>query len=378
MDRARHQYSSNRGTNSARHIVAYQGYASPREVFLSGRVLSNKPSGGPLDDDGWWENLANTYHRWESDEIAGAAVTIRYREHKLTVSTDDEGYYHATFPAGEPVHQGLVWTTASACTLSHGTEIQAFHEIMVPPPNAAFGVISDLDDTVIHTGIASLLLAAKLTFLENAKTRKPLDGVAKLYEALQMGQAMKPVNPIFYISSSPWNLYDLLVDFLRLNEIPAGPLQLRDWGLDRNKFVKEPGHGDKREKALLLLDRYVDLPFVLIGDSGQEDPAIYAEITRLRPGRVKSIYIRDVDPAMNSLRDVRVARAVETAEAAGVPLVLARDSVTISEHASSLSLIPASAQSEVSAEVAKDEARPEVGAQAVKDAAQSLIPRERE
>jgi len=250
--------------------------------------------------------------------------------------------------------------------------MHAVHQIMVPPVSAGFGVISDLDDTVIHTGITNLLLAAKLTFMENAKTRKPLDGIAKLYEALQRGQAAEPVNPIFYISSSPWNLYDLLVDFLRLNEIPAGPLQLRDWGLDRMKFIKEPGHSDKRERALALMDRYADLSFVLIGDSGQEDPEIYAEITRIRPGRVKAIYIRDVDPDMGSWRDANVGKAMETAESAGVPLVLVRDSLSISEHATHLGLIPESAQPEVSAEVAKDKARPATGKQAVIDALESL------
>ena len=62
----------------------------------------------------------------------------------------------------------------------------------------------------------------------------------------------------------------MLVDFFMLNEIPAGPLLLRDLGLDRSKFIKEKGHGHKQEKALRLLDAYPELPFILIGDSGKK------------------------------------------------------------------------------------------------------------
>lgn len=374
MDAARRGVSRKLGTNPPRQIAAYHGYADPAAIHVSGRVLSNKPRGGPLDDDGWWENLVNTYRRWESDEVVGARVTLRFGEHEQSVVTDEEGYYRAKFPAISSKERQLVWSVVSARTEGEDGEIHGTHEIMVPPREASFGIISDLDDTVIRTGITSILLAAKLTFLENAKTRKPLEGVAELYDALQRGHVDTPHNPLFYISSSPWNLHDLLVDFLQLNEIPVGPLLLRDVGLDRTKFIKEKGHGHKLEKALGLMDAYPHLPFVLIGDSGQEDPAIYAEVTRLRPGRTKAIYIRDIDPDMETHLDESVARAMEIAAASGVPMLPARDSRAISEHARELGLIPGSALGKVSAEVEADKARPETGEQALKDAVESVLP----
>ena len=94
-------------------------------------------------------------------------------------------------------------------------------EVLIPDASAAVGIISDIDDTVLQSSITDWKTAAQLTFLGNARTRKPLLGVAKLYAALQAG-----VNPLFYVSSSPWNLYDLLEDFMRLNEIPPGPIFL--------------------------------------------------------------------------------------------------------------------------------------------------------
>lgn len=373
MDGARRDLWRATGRHQPRHIAAYQGWADARGVHISGRVLASRPAGGPLDGHGWWDNLVNTWRRWESDEIPGVAVTLRFKDHEQTVTTDEEGYYQADFPPSESSHDGLLWLTASATVAGANEELRSTQDIMVPPASAAFGIISDLDDTVIHTGITSLLLAAKLTFLENAKTRKPLEGVASLYHALQQGHGKGPINPLFYISSSPWNLHDLLVDFLRLNEVPPGPLLLRDVGLDRTKFIKERGHGHKEAKALNLLDAYPDLPYVLIGDSGQDDPGIYASVAEQRPGRVLAIYIRDIDPETDSILDTAVHRAVERAAAVKVPMILARDSLMIAEHASRIGLMPSAPMSAVIREVEADRERPGTGEEALQQALQSVL-----
>lgn len=375
-DRARYRASAAVVRSRPRQIVAYQGYADRGGVWVGGRVLSDRPTGGPLDNDTWWNNLVNTWRRWESDEVPYAPVQIRFGGQFRELSANEEGYYQARFDFIQDTTPGdcLSWLEATATSGSEGREITARHPVMVTPANAKFGIISDLDDTVIHTGITSLLLAAKLTFLGNAKTRKPLDGVAKLYQALQRGHASVPINPIFYISSSPWNLHDLLLDFLRLNEIPLGPILLRDLGFDETKFIKEKGHGHKRRKALDLLASFPELPFVLIGDSGQEDPTIYADIAAQLPHRIRAIYIRDVDPEFDTVRDTTVNRAMRLAEYHGVPMILAKTSMEISQHAGALGLLPQTALKEVMGEVVKDQERPGTGQQAIEDAVASILP----
>jgi len=359
------------GTQIPRQIVAYQGYADGEYLYIHGRVLATKSRGGPLDDDGWWDNLVNTYRRLNSHEIPGVEVWLFYQNRRLAAVTDEEGYYRAKIAIKDPADcENLEWLSVRAVAGA----VQAEHAIMSIPRGAGYAIVSDMDDTVIHTGVTSILLTGKLTFLENAKTRKPLEGIATLYQALQRGWEDVPRNPIFYVSSSPWNLYDLLVDFLSLNEIPAGPLFLRDLGVDRLKFIQEKGHGQKQEKTLRLMDQFPQLPFILIGDSGQEDPSIYAEIAQLRPGRVKAIYIRDVDPDLDSRLDTAVHRAIEKAASAGVPMILAKDSRAISNHAEEIGLIPPSAIPEIRAEVAADKDRPHTGKQALQDAVESVLP----
>jgi len=204
--------------------------------------------------------------------------------------------------------------------------------------------------------------------LGNAKTRKPLEGVAALYSSLHLGAAGRPLNPIFYVSSSPWNLYDLLCEFLQLNEIPKGPIFLGDYGVDRTRFIKKRGHRDKLDRTLVLMAAFPDLPFVLIGDSGQQDAGLYAEAAALHPQRIKAIYIRDVDPATATDRDDRVREHIATATRHGVPMLLAPDSQAMAHHAAELGLISGQKEMAVQAEVAKDQERPTPTAAALEEA----------
>ena len=120
--------------------------------------------------------------------------------------------------------------------------------------------------------------------------------MAAFYQALQLGDTGKVFNPIFYVSSSPWNLYDLLTDFMDVHAIPTGPLFLQDFGLDRDKFISADHDEHKITHIERLLDLYPKLPFILIGDSGQADPEIYSTILEKYPTRILAIYIRDIHP----------------------------------------------------------------------------------
>ena len=152
-------------------------------------------------------------------------------------------------------------------------------------------------------------------------------------------------NPVFYISSGSWNLYRMLEEFLDFRGFPPGPILLRDIGLDENRFLAED-HSHKLAKIDRVLDRYPGLPFVLIGDSGQDDPGLYVAAVKRRPGRVLAIYIRDVSPDRRG-----EMRALErAAQLEGVPLVLAASSAEIAADAAERGLISPQAVELVSAE----------------------------
>ena len=347
-------------------IDAYRGYATRTQILVSGRILANRSPADPHDGGSLWRNLIDAYHRFETDEVPHLPVTIRFEGEQQTVETDAEGYFHAELPRRAQI--GEAWLAAEARCTFRGEAMAATHEIIAPGADAEFGIISDLDDTVIETNVTSILTAAKLTFIGNAKTRKPLEGVGALYASLAAGRATRPLNPIFYVSSSPWNLYHLLCHFMKLNEIPRGPIFLRDYGFDPKTLMKTRSHRGKLERALKIMADFPELPFVLVGDSGQHDAELYAQAAALHPHRIKAIYIRDVDPTTASRRDDHVREHIRTAAQHGVPMLLAPDSQAMAHHAAELGLIPARKEAAVQVEVAKDHDRPSPGAAAVRDA----------
>ncbi|GAB2516584.1 App1 family protein [Lysobacter humi (ex Lee et al. 2017)] len=370
LDVARQRFRRVFRTHQPRHIAAYRGWGDADGVQMIGRVLAEKPLGGPGEADGWWDNLLNTYRRFESDEVPGAALKVQFGASAVDVVSDHEGYYQAQLPGCGAVD--TLWTNA-AVSLADGTLLTP-QPILQVHADAGIGVISDIDDTILQSGITNWKTAAQLTFLHNARTRKPLKGVAKLYQALQAGADGAGRVPIFYVSSSPWNLYDLLEDFMELNAIPPGPVFLRDLGTDEGKFLKTKGHGHKLERARELIKRFPKLRWVLLGDSGQADAELYAEAAQEFGERIVAIYIRDVDPELDSAYDRAVGGHFERVAGTKVPMLLARDSRAIAEHAAGLGLIDPAWLDAIGREVDRDEARPTLGEAAAEAAAEGAGP----
>jgi len=222
--------------------------------------------------------------------------------------------------------------------------------VLVPSARARLGVISDMDDTVLQSEITSFIRAARLMLLENARTRLPFPGVAAFYRALERGGRGDESNPIFYVSSSPWNLHDVIADFLDAQEIPVGPMLLRDWDIGRDMMRTRDY---KRSQIREILATYPALPFILVGDSGQEDPEIYGSLVNDHPGRILAIYIRNV--SLHPERSESIRRLAATVAAAGSTLLLADDTLTAARHAAAHGWISEAALAEIGSEKRADE-----------------------
>lgn len=316
-------------------IVPYRGYGTADRLYLKGRVLEDEGIPPASEDDSAWRNLVNTYKRFESDEVPGARLKATFQDAEQVVVTDEEGFFDLWLRPTEPLPTDRLWHEIELELLSPQPEghrtVQATGYVLVPPPSAQFGVISDVDDTVVKTDATNLLRMGRTVFLGNARTRLPFEGVAAFYSALQAGAQEVAFNPLFYVSSSPWNLYDLLTEFLEIQEIPLGPLMLRDWGIS-NEEVLPTKHGPHKIKSIRqILDTFTELPFILIGDSGQEDPEIYRDIVQKYPDRILAIYIRDVsgDPQ----RSEAILALAEEVLDSGSTLVLAANTLDAATHA---------------------------------------------
>ncbi len=149
-------------------------------------------------------------------------------------------------------------------------------------------VVSDIDDTVKVTEVRDHRALLANTFLREFRA---VPGMADLYRRWAKGGAV-----FHYVSASPWQLYAPLSDFLRRHDFPAGTFHLKSFrprvtGL--RTLLANP-EKSKRRAVAAVLEAFPRRRFVLVGDSGERDPEMYAELARAYPGRVARVLIRDV------------------------------------------------------------------------------------
>ena len=287
--------------------------------MLCGRVLKAQRFRPALEGDRRWRNLVAFLKLMESDEVPGVRVRATFQGRRYETVTDREGYFHFDLA----VRKGTVgWQEVDL-------DPKATGRVLIASPSARFGVISDIDDTLVPSGATKKLRMVIRLALSNPLTRKPFEGIAEFYRALHAG-----VNPLFYVSKSPWNLYLPLLELLKTQRIPLGPLLLRDYGAHLLRRSKLEHKRLQIERILQTLPR---LPFVLIGDSGEQDPEIYSEIVRRHPRRIRVIYIRAIDP--DSARLAAIGELAAQVRRTDCQLVLAPDTAYASAHAAGEGLI---------------------------------------
>ena len=339
-------------------IVPYLGYGNPEKLSFSGRVLEDKGFNPVSSTDPRWRNLANTYKRFQSDEIPGARIRARFQGNESEAITDDEGYFSFAIQPIRHLDDSNQWQEVDLELFEPRVPelppVRATARVLVPSAAAKFGIISDIDDTVVSSHVGNKLKMILTVLLSNAHTRKPFEGVAGFYRALQLGVNDGEANPIFYVSNSAWNLYTVLLEFLQLQNIPLGPLLLRDFG-DHMLFSKDP-ESHKTSKIKNILDVFPHLPFVLIGDSGERDPEIYQEIVQEYPTRIRTVYIRSINNQPERL--AAIDKLIEEIRHTGSQLVLAPDSEFAAAHAAAEGLISPALLKTVRTEKQKDQTAP--------------------
>lgn len=345
------------GSEKPLMIQTYRGFGNSTTFSVMGRVLENKNLKEASEQDSIWENFLAMYKRFNSNEIPFASLLATFENDKIAVKADKEGYFKCKFNLKKPLPQAELWHTITLeLTDPAGLEEKTTGKFLIPAGRNNLGIISDIDDTVLRTNSSNLLSMARITLLNNAHTRLPFEGVAAFYRALHKGTAQSASNPLFYVSSSPWNLYDLLEDFFELHRIPMGPFLLRDFGIDETKFIKS-GHGEHKIVQIeKILKTYPQMKFILIGDSGEQDPEIFTQVVNDFPDRIACIYIRDVT---DSKRDEAIQKLATEVAKAGIEMLLVENSEKAAIHAAEKGYIDPAALPEIAQEKEKDENAPD-------------------
>ncbi|HEX3053969.1 MAG TPA: phosphatase domain-containing protein [Aggregatilineaceae bacterium] len=312
-------------------ILTYLGHGTRHKLYLKGRVLTGYDVLSAHDNDSLWDNLLNMYRRFDSHEIPYTRVRARFGDQTHQLLTDEEGFFEVQIQLDDILPTDQIWYDIHLELPDFAGQdgANAVGRVLVPPPDAQFGIISDLDDTIIQTDVLHWVKMARNTFLYNSKTRLPFAGVAEFYTALQKG-TRSTYNPIYYVSNSPWNLYDLLVDFFEVRGIPLGAFFLLDLGLTEDHLVRPDTEAHKQGRIEEIMLAHPNLPFLLIGDSSEHDPEIYLWAVQQFPGRIPAVYIRDVSGAQ---RDQGMQDLIQQARAVGTEMLLVPDTVAAALHA---------------------------------------------
>lgn len=338
-------------------VSGYRSFGSAQRVLVRGRAMENEGITTATDTDTLWRNLVNSYRRIEADPLPNAVVRATVGGASTEITADEEGFFSKWIDLPAPVTARDGWvpvTLELVAPALPGVKIESEAQVLLAPPTARFITISDMDDTVLQSHVTSLVQAFRTVLLGNARTRLPFPGVAAFYRALHAGVGGAEQNPIFYVSSSPWNLYDLLIDFLEHQGIPAGPLTLRDWDIDRSALGSGRLHRYKDAAIREIMGACPELPVILVGDSSQQDPEIYRDVVREFPERVLAIYIRDVKRTEE--RRAAIASLVAEVEAQKSVLVLADDTVAAARHAAEQGYIHPDSLAGIGGEKRMDEA----------------------
>ena len=338
-------------------VLAYRGFGNATSAYVYGRAQETRGVGPSDPSHSALDNLMNTYRRAQSHPLAFADLTVTFGSSSVKLKADDEGFFTARLDLVAPLSTSSEWNAYHVDLLAPSRpgldRARQTGEILIPASSARFGVISDIDDTVIQSRVSNFLEAARTVILGNAHTRLPFPGVPAFYQALRNGVDGDERNPVFYVSSSPWNIYDVITEFMDLRKVPRGPVLLRDWDIGLGALSSTRHFDHKGASIRTIMQLYPDLPFILLGDTSQHDPEIYRQIVHEFPGRVRAIYIRDV--TRNADRSAAVQRLAEELRAAHASLVLAEDTVGAAMHAVEQGWISANAMPDICARKKEDE-----------------------
>ena len=291
-------------------IDPYFGHATPTEIVLRGRVLTRRAIEAveELEEDpSLWTNFKSMMALFNTREMADVRITC---ENVETLS-DEEGYFELSLPRPD---NKAGWITHD---VSFGdTEESAKLMALMPSATAEFGVISDIDDTLIKTDAWSLSRNLWNSLTGNAESRIVFPDAVQLISKLHAG-----VNPVFYVSSSPWNMHGFLSEIFERAGLVRGPKFLRDLGISDTKFFTDT-HGDHKGEAIdEILAANPDLSFILLGDTGQYDAHVYYDAIKRHPERIRQIILRAPNPKLSKSNQSWVDKILE----AGTPIYVGKD-----------------------------------------------------
>ncbi|UYY80585.1 DUF2183 domain-containing protein [Arthrobacter sp. YA7-1] len=319
-------------------VIPYTGYGTTSWVRVLARVVRSDArdtgSGAQANGLNPLQEGMRGWRNFTSAPVAHAAVRVTIAGTDHDVEADRGGVVDARIP----VALDAGWHTI---TLQSGESRIVEAPVQIVADDTDFGVVSDIDDTVMVTALPRPFLAAWNTFVLDEHARTPTPGMAVLYERIVR---TVPAAPVVYLSTGAWNVAPTLSRFLSRNLYPAGPKLLTDWGPTPDRWFRS-GQEHKRTSLERLAAEFPGVKWLLVGDDGQHDEAIYAEFAQRHPQNVRAIAIRQLSVGEAVLAGGRSKSGGQPTP--GVPWIYAPDGAGMSAQLEQLGIIRRSLRSPI-------------------------------
>lgn len=304
-------------------VVPYSGYGGDQWIRVLCRVLLVR-SGTHGRKPG---AIIRGWRSFVSIPVADSPVTVRADGQEFIVTADRGGVVDVDLRVSLP--PGVQTITLQA----PGSE-PVSARIYVVDPHARLGLLSDIDDTVMVTALPRPFLAAWNTFVLDEHARRPVPGMAVLYERIVREH---PGSPVVYLSTGAWNVAPTLDRFMSRHLYPTGTLLLTDWGPTHDRLFRS-GQDHKRASLERLAREFPTIRWVLVGDDGQHDEQLYGEFVSNHPQNVAAVAIRQLSTPEAVLAGGR--SHVEAPEV-GAPWVWAPDGAGLAERLAEVGILRA-------------------------------------
>lgn len=269
------------------HVICYTGYGTGASVRVLGRVvLMPRRARSRLRKATQDFVKRRGFRNFVTAPCVRVPVTLRIGDQQIQSVTDRGGYIDLRI-RDHGLQPG--WQTVEI--RSPGSK-KALAPVHIVDDDQTFGIVSDIDDTVITTLLPRPLIAFWNSFIRDESARQAVPGMARLYTELL---AAHPGAPLVYLSTGAWNTQSFLSRFLKRHAYPPGAMLMTDWGPTNTGWFRS-GLQHKRESLLQLTRDFPNIRWLLVGDDGQHDPTIYGEFAKVAPDNVRAIAIRQLSP----------------------------------------------------------------------------------
>ncbi len=269
-------------------LLSFSAISNGQETLIHGQLTYTKINDLSFIDFGRRRTFRTLFALYRTRAYARKAAVLVFDLDNVPIHTDAHGSFYVKAPTGHSARlQGVKLPAGGEVKM-----VEGLYRREVQRVDADRIVVSDIDDTLIHSFINKKLRMFRTLMFTSMEKRRAVNAMFELISFFSRRGAAS-----FYLSNSEQNLYPFIYRFLAHNNFPEGPIFLKKlrglWEVVTNS-KKPVRHLHKEGMLEEVITFFPDKEFVLMGDNTQHDLLIYLMAAEKFPGRVRQIIIRKV------------------------------------------------------------------------------------